>query len=77
MRCFDRSPIHALEPDGDGSRKVFAAHEMDPCYRDVELTEGVLMRDAADTTRQIAELRDRRVRISIDDLGRATRLSAT
>jgi diguanylate cyclase (GGDEF)-like protein len=49
--------------------EVLAAHEMEPCYLEVELTEGVLMRDAADSARQIAELRALGVRISIDDFG--------
>jgi len=49
--------------------EALAAHEMDPCYLEVELTEGVLMRDAADSDRQLAELRALGVRISIDDFG--------
>ena len=49
--------------------EVLAAHQMEPCYLEVELTEGVLMRDAADSARQIAELRALGVRISIDDFG--------
>jgi len=49
--------------------QVLAAHEMEPCYLELELTEGVLMRDAQDTARQIAELRALGVRISIDDFG--------
>jgi len=49
--------------------QVLAAHEMEPCYLELELTEGVLMRDAADSARQIAELRALGVRISIDDFG--------
>ena len=49
--------------------QVLTAHEMEPCYLEVELTEGVLMRDAQDTARQIAELRALGVRISIDDFG--------
>jgi diguanylate cyclase (GGDEF)-like protein len=49
--------------------EVLEAHEMEPCYLEVELTEGVLMRDAEDSARQIAELRDLGVRISIDDFG--------
>jgi diguanylate cyclase (GGDEF)-like protein/PAS domain S-box-containing protein len=49
--------------------EILAAHEMEPRYLEVELTEGVLMRDAADAARQIAELRALGVRISIDDFG--------
>jgi diguanylate cyclase (GGDEF)-like protein/PAS domain S-box-containing protein len=49
--------------------EVLAAHQMEPCYLEVELTEGVLMRDAQDSARQIAELRALGVRISIDDFG--------
>ena len=49
--------------------EVLAAHEMEPCFLEVELTEGVLMRDAEDSARQIAELRALGVRISIDDFG--------
>jgi len=49
--------------------EVLAAHQMEPCYLELELTEGVLMRDAADSARQIAELRALGVRISIDDFG--------
>ena len=49
--------------------QVLAAHEMEPRYLELELTEGVLMRDAQDTARQIAELRALGVRISIDDFG--------
>ena len=49
--------------------EVLAAHEMAPCYLEVELTEGVLMQDAEDSARQIAELRTLGVRISIDDFG--------
>ena len=49
--------------------QVLAAHEMEPRYLEVELTEGVLMLDAQDTARQIAELRALGVRISIDDFG--------
>ena len=49
--------------------EVLAAHEMEPCYLELELTEGVLMRDAEDSSRQVAELRALGVRISIDDFG--------
>ncbi len=49
--------------------QVLAAHEMEPRYLEVELTEGVLMLDAQDSARQIAELRALGVRISIDDFG--------
>ncbi|HUE22029.1 MAG TPA: PAS domain S-box protein, partial [Bryobacteraceae bacterium] len=49
--------------------EVLTAHEMEACYLEVELTEGVLMRDATDTARQIAELRDLGVRTSVDDFG--------
>jgi len=49
--------------------EVLAAHEMEARYLELELTEGVLMRDAADSARQIAELRALGVRISIDDFG--------
>jgi len=49
--------------------QVLAAHEMKPCFLELELTEGVLMRDAGDSARQIAELRALGVRISIDDFG--------
>jgi diguanylate cyclase (GGDEF)-like protein len=53
----------------DKVAEALAAHEMAPCFLEVELTEGVLMRDAADSARQIAELRDLGVRISVDDFG--------
>jgi EAL domain-containing protein (putative c-di-GMP-specific phosphodiesterase class I) len=49
--------------------EVLAEYEMEARYLEVELTEGVLMRDAADSARQIAELRALGVRISIDDFG--------
>ena len=49
--------------------EVLAAHEMEPRYLELELTEGVLMRDAEDTARQISELRALGVRICIDDFG--------
>jgi len=49
--------------------QVLTAHEMKPCYLELELTEGVLMRDAHDAARQISELRALGVRISIDDFG--------
>ncbi len=49
--------------------EVLAAHEMEPRFLELELTEGVLMRDAADSARQLAALRALGVRISIDDFG--------
>jgi len=49
--------------------EALAAHEMEPCYLELELTEGVLMRDAEDSARQIAQLRALGVRVSIDDFG--------
>jgi diguanylate cyclase (GGDEF)-like protein/PAS domain S-box-containing protein len=49
--------------------QVLAAHEMEPRYLELELTEGVLMQDAQDTARQIAELRALGVRIAVDDFG--------
>jgi diguanylate cyclase (GGDEF)-like protein/PAS domain S-box-containing protein len=49
--------------------EVLAAHEMQACYLDLELTEGVLMCDVEESTRQIAELQALGVRISIDDFG--------
>ena len=49
--------------------QALAAHEMEAAYLELELTEGVLMVDATDTARQIAELRGLGVRISIDDFG--------
>ena len=48
---------------------MLAAYEMDPCYLELELTEGVIMRDSADCARQIDRLRELGVRISIDDFG--------
>ena len=49
--------------------QILAAHHMEPGYLELELTEGVLMRDAADSARQLAELRALGVLISIDDFG--------
>ncbi|MGA2130762.1 MAG: PAS domain S-box protein [Bryobacteraceae bacterium] len=49
--------------------EVLAAHEMEARYLELELTEGVLMRDTEDSARQIADLRQLGVRISIDDFG--------
>ncbi|HLY19039.1 MAG TPA: PAS domain S-box protein [Bryobacteraceae bacterium] len=48
---------------------VLAAYSIEPQYLELELTEGILMRDVADSTRQIAALRDLGVQISIDDFG--------
>ena len=49
--------------------QALRSHDVEACYLEVELTEGVLMRDAEDTARQLAELRALGVRISIDDFG--------
>ena len=49
--------------------EVLAAHDVEPQYLELELTEGVLMRDVEDSKRQIAQLRELGVRISIDDFG--------
>ena len=49
--------------------EVLAEFEMEPRFLELELTEGVLMRDADDSALQIAELRTLGVRISIDDFG--------
>lgn len=49
--------------------EILSAHHMEPRYLELELTEGVLMRDAGDSARQLAELRALGVRISIDDFG--------
>ncbi|MFN7994817.1 MAG: PAS domain S-box protein [Bryobacteraceae bacterium] len=50
-------------------QEILSTHHMQPRYLELELTEGVLMRDIEDSIRQIAELRDLGVRISIDDFG--------
>lgn len=42
---------------------------MEPRYLELELTEGVVMRDIEDSARQIADLRALGVSISIDDFG--------
>ena len=60
---FSRSNLAEL------AAEILAAHEMEPRYLELEITEGVLMRDAADSARQIAALRDLGVRLSIDDFG--------
>ena len=49
--------------------EALAANEMEARYLEVELTEGVLMRDVEDSRRQIADLRALGVRISVDDFG--------
>ena len=49
--------------------RILAAHQVEPRYLELELTEGVLMRDVGDTARQLDELRALGVRISIDDFG--------
>jgi EAL domain-containing protein (putative c-di-GMP-specific phosphodiesterase class I) len=49
--------------------EVLAQYEMEPRYLELELTEGVVMRDIQDSARQIADLRALGVSISIDDFG--------
>jgi diguanylate cyclase (GGDEF)-like protein len=49
--------------------EVLAEYAMEPRYLELELTEGVLMRDTDDSARQIADLRKLGVRIAIDDFG--------
>ena len=44
-------------------------YRIEPRLLDLELTEGILMRDVADSARQIADLRALGVHISIDDFG--------
>ncbi len=44
-------------------------HRIEPRLLDLELTEGMLMRDIADSARQISDLRALGVNISIDDFG--------
>ena len=44
-------------------------HRIEPRFLDLELTEGMLMRDIADSAQQIADLRNLGVNISIDDFG--------
>jgi len=48
---------------------VLAQHQIEPRYLELELTEGVVMRDIEDSARQIADLRALGVSISIDDFG--------
>jgi len=49
--------------------EALAQYDMEPRYLELELTEGVVMRDIEDSARQIAELRALGVSISIDDFG--------
>lgn len=49
--------------------EILAEHAMEPRYLELELTEGMLMRDAEDSARQLTELRALGARISIDDFG--------
>ena len=49
--------------------EVLAQHDMAPRYLELELSEGVLMRDIEDSARQIADLRALGVSVSIDDFG--------
>ena len=44
-------------------------HRIEPRFLDLELTEGMLMRDIADSAHQISDLRALGVNISIDDFG--------
>ena len=44
-------------------------HNLEPRLLNLELTEGILMRDIAESAQQIADLRSLGVRISIDDFG--------
>jgi diguanylate cyclase (GGDEF)-like protein/PAS domain S-box-containing protein len=44
-------------------------HRIEPRFLDLELTEGMVMRDIADSAQQISALRDLGVNISIDDFG--------
>jgi len=48
---------------------TLARYDIEPRYLEVELTEGVVMRDTADSLRQIADLRALGVSVSIDDFG--------
>jgi len=44
-------------------------YAVEPRYLELEITEGLLMRDVADSARQITALRDLGVRVAIDDFG--------
>ncbi len=50
-------------------RKAIALSRMDPKWLDLELTEGVVVRDMEASTLSIANLRAMGVRVSIDDFG--------
>jgi EAL domain-containing protein (putative c-di-GMP-specific phosphodiesterase class I) len=49
--------------------QILEEYDVEPRYLELELTEGVVMRDIADSARQIADLRELGVSISIDDFG--------
>jgi len=50
-------------------RQALAQSGLDPCWLELELTEGVLMQDTATTMEILAHLKQMGVRVSIDDFG--------
>lgn len=64
------SPGQFLQPDLVGHiRGILAATGLDPHRLDLEITEGLLIRDTGKTLAKLRELKDLGVRISMDDFG--------
>jgi EAL domain-containing protein (putative c-di-GMP-specific phosphodiesterase class I) len=49
--------------------KVLAEIRLDPRYLEIEVTENVLLHDAVEAAKQLAEFRQRGIRVAIDDFG--------
>jgi diguanylate cyclase (GGDEF)-like protein len=64
------SPLHFQRSDFvDSIREKLASYGLPPCCLEIEITEGVLLDNAAHTIRKLEELKQLGVRISIDDFG--------
>ena len=53
----------------DSVAEVLAKHGLEPAWLEIELTESLVMRDAKESARQMARLRNLGVTVSIDDFG--------
>lgn len=49
--------------------EIMSSYKLDPTYLEIELTEGVIMRDAHSTIKELYLLKELGVKLSIDDFG--------
>lgn len=71
LRVAVNVSVHQFESEKivDEVLNMLREHDLDPCYLELEITEGIYMKNIESTIHKLVRLREAGVHISIDDFG--------